>query len=417
MTNNNDKKVLNVPPSTDKGNAIRNVPPLRFPEFSGEWKEEQLDSIATLSKGVGISKEQLSEVGEPCILYGELYTKYKSEIIKQIESKTDIDCSKLKRSKANDVIIPCSGETAVDIATARCVPFDNILFGGDLNVISLHKYDGAFMSYQLNGKRKYDIARVAQGVSVVHLYGDHLKAIKTYNPTLPEQQKIAKLLSLLDERIATQNKIIEDLKKLKSAIVEMLLCNQNGESFKLRDVGCFVRGLTYANEDVTENKAATTVIRANNLNYGNNVDKDEVVYVNKTPTTSQILRKGDIVICMANGSSSLVGKNSYYPFNDGQSTIGAFCGIYRTSYPFVKWLMQSQRYKRLVYQSLQGGNGAIANLNGDDILNMSFPLIENGKSQSIIFAIDAIEKSLMVNKSLQRLYYTQKSYLLKQMFI
>lgn len=221
MTNNNDKKVLNVPPSTDKGNAIRNVPPLRFPEFSGEWKEEQLDSIATLSKGVGISKEQLSEVGEPCILYGELYTKYKSEIIKQIESKTDIDCSKLKRSKANDVIIPCSGETAVDIATARCVPFDNILFGGDLNVISLHKYDGAFMSYQLNGKRKYDIARVAQGVSVVHLYGDHLKAIKTYNPTLPEQQKIAKLLSLLDERIATQNKIIEDLNKLKSAIIEM----------------------------------------------------------------------------------------------------------------------------------------------------------------------------------------------------
>jgi type I restriction enzyme S subunit len=197
------------------------VPPLRFPEFSGEWKEEQLDSIATLSKGVGISKEQLSEVGEPCILYGELYTKYKSEIIKQIESKTDIDCSKLKRSKANDVIIPCSGETAVDIATARCVPFDNILFGGDLNVISLHKYDGAFMSYQLNGKRKYDIARVAQGVSVVHLYGDHLKAIKTYNPTLPEQQKIAKLLSLLDERIATQNKIIEDLNKLKSAIIEM----------------------------------------------------------------------------------------------------------------------------------------------------------------------------------------------------
>jgi len=192
---------------------------LRFPEFSGEWKEEQLDSIATLSKGIGISKEQLSEDGEPCILYGELYTKYKSEIIKHVESKTDIDSSKLKRSKANDVIIPCSGETAVDIATARCVPFDNILLGGDLNVISLHKYDGAFMSYQLNGKRKYDIARVAQGVSVVHLYGEHLKAIKTYNPSLPEQQKIAELLSLIDERIATQNKIIYKLKSLIRGIM------------------------------------------------------------------------------------------------------------------------------------------------------------------------------------------------------
>ena len=189
-----------------------NVPNLRFPEFTEVWKVERLDEIATLSKGVGISKEQLSNDGEPCILYGELYTKYKSEIIKEIDSRTNIDNSKLKRSKANDVIIPCSGETAIDIATARCVPFDNILLGGDLNIISLYQYDGAFMSYQLNGKRKYDIAKVAQGVSVVHLYGEHLKAIFIYNPCLQEQQKIAQILSLLDERIATQNKIIEETK-------------------------------------------------------------------------------------------------------------------------------------------------------------------------------------------------------------
>ena len=404
MANNNDKKVLNVPA-------------LRFPEFTEEWQGEQLQEIAELSKGIGISKEQLSENGTPCILYGELYTKYKSEIISKIISQTDIEKSKLKHSKQNDVIIPCSGETAIDIAVARCVPFDNVLLGGDMNVIRLHKYDGAFMAYQLNGKRKTDIAKLAQGVSVVHLYGENLKSIKTYNPSLQEQQKIVKLLSMLDERLEVQNKIIEDLKKLKSAIVEMLLCNQSGESFKLGDVGCYVRGLTYANEDVTENKAATIVIRANNLNYGSHVDKREVVYVNKTPTVSQILRKGDIVICMANGSSTLVGKNSYYPFNDRQSTIGAFCGIYRTSNPLVKWLMQSQRYKRQVYQSLQGGNGAIANLNGDDILNMSFPLIEKEKSQSIIFTIEAIEKSLVANKYIHRLYYTQKSYLLKQMFI
>lgn len=202
-----------------------------------------------------------------------------------------------------------------------------------------------------------------------------------------------------------------------SAIVEMLLCNPTGESFKLGDVGCFVRGLTYTSEDVTEDRTATTVIRSNNLNYGYDVDKEDVVYVDKTPVQSQILRKGDIVICMANGSSSLVGKNSYYPFDDGQSTIGAFCGIYRTAYPLVKWLMQSQKYKRFVYQSLQGGNGAIANLNGDDILNMSFPLMEKKKSKSIMFIIEVIEKLLTVNNGLQKLYSVQKSYLLKQMFI
>ena len=206
-----------------------NVPNLRFPEFQGEWKEKRLSEIADLFKGNGISKEQLTDTGEPCILYGELYTKYKSEVISDIFSKTDIDTRKLVKSKANDVIIPCSGETAVDIATARCVPYDNILLGGDLNIIRLYDCDGSFMSYQLNGKRKYDLAKVAQGVSVVHLYGDHLKGVKTYNPCLEEQKKIAKLLSLLDERIATQNKIIEDLKKLKSAIVEKVFCSPNQE--------------------------------------------------------------------------------------------------------------------------------------------------------------------------------------------
>ena len=82
MADNKDKKVLNVPG-------------LRFPEFTDEWKEERLDKIAELSKGVGISKEQLSEDGEPCILYGELYTKYKSEIIRKVISKTNIESSKL----------------------------------------------------------------------------------------------------------------------------------------------------------------------------------------------------------------------------------------------------------------------------------------------------------------------------------
>lgn len=189
-------------------------PSLRFPEFTGEWKEERLSEIADIYKGAGISKDQLSDNGEPCILYGELYTKYKTETITEVISRTDIDNTKLVRSKANDVIIPCSGETAEDIATARCVIKDGILLGGDLNIIRLHNYDGSFVSYQLNGKRKYDIAKVAQGVSVVHLYGEHLKGVKTVNPCLAEQKKISRFLSLLDERIAVQNRLIEKLQSL-----------------------------------------------------------------------------------------------------------------------------------------------------------------------------------------------------------
>ena len=200
---------------------------MRFPEFTEEWEETTLGKISEITKGSGISKDQLSEQGSPCILYGELYTKYKSEIIDEVYSRTELDSSSLVKSKANDVIIPCSGETAIDISTARCVPFNNILLGGDLNIIRLKHDDGGFFAYQLNGARKKDIARVAQGVSVVHLYGENLKHIRVYHPAIEEQKKITRLLSLIDERIATQNKIIEDLKKLKSAIIEKVFCPPN----------------------------------------------------------------------------------------------------------------------------------------------------------------------------------------------
>lgn len=397
---------------------MNNVPNLRFPEFQGVWKEERLADIAKFYKGTGISKDQLSDEGEPCILYGELYTKYKSETIGKVISKTNIDNTKLVKSKTNDVIIPCSGETAEDIATARCVLNDNILLGGDLNIIRLHGYDGTFMSYQLNGKRKYDIARVAQGVSVVHLYGEHLKGVKTINPCLEEQKKIANLLSLLDERIATQNKIIEDLKKLKCAIIEKVLNNSSCDKLRLGDVGSYIRGLTYSSNDVVECNG-TLVMRSNNIVNGSSLDyTNNVVSVNKQISQEQQLQDGDIIICMANGSSALVGKSSFY---DGKCslpiTVGAFCGIYRSKMPITKWLFQTNRYRRYIWNSLQGGNGAIANLNSEDILRMSFPLPDKQTVEHCTKLLSSLESLIESNVSLCSMFSQQKEYLLRQMFI
>ena len=158
------------------------------------------------------------------------------------------------RSKANDVIIPCSGETAEDIATARCVLNGNILLGGDLNIIRLHGYDGTFMSYQLNGKRKYDIAKVAQGVSVVHLYGEHLKGVKTINPCLTEQKKITSLLTLLDERIATQNKIIDKLQSLIKGISSKIFTSIKGVVYRMGDIATITNGNSNVQDAIAESK-------------------------------------------------------------------------------------------------------------------------------------------------------------------
>ena len=267
------------------------VPNLRFPEFQGEWEEERLSDIADLYKGTGISKDQLSEEGEPCILYGELYTKYKSETIKEVISKTSIDNAKLVRSKANDVIIPCSGETAEDIATARCVLKDNILLGGDLNIIRLRGYDGSFMSYQLNGKRKYDIAKVAQGVSVVHLYGEHLKGVKTINPCLEEQKKIASLLALLDERIATQNKIIDKLQSLIKGINRKVF-DGVGLSYKLSDA-CVIKS-GYSGTQLVK-KEGLKVSRIETIS-GHRINLERIGYVKTFKNSEDYkLRIGDIL--------------------------------------------------------------------------------------------------------------------------
>ena len=361
----------------NKDKKILNVPPLRFPEFTEEWKAEQLDNIATLSKGIGISKEQLSEDGEPCILYGELYTKYKSEIIKQVESKTDINGSKLKRSKANDVIIPCSGETAVDIATARCVPFDNILFGGDLNVISLHQYDGAFMSYQLNGKRKYDIARVAQGVSIVHLYGEHLKAIKTYNPTLPEQQKIAKLLSLLDDRIDTQNKIIEDLKKLKSAISKYLFARKDllETTICLSNIATLKNG--YAFQSGKYNALGKwkilTITNVSGERYINDEDYNCIINLPNDIQDHQVLKEGDILISLTGnvGRVSLC-KDGDYLLNQ---RVGLLQLAKNVNQEFLYQILSSQRFENSMIACGQGA--AQMNIGKGDVESYVLPYSSN----------------------------------------
>ena len=397
-------------------NKFLNVPALLFPEFTDEWHKQSLGEIGETIIGLTYKPSDVVESNGTIVL--------RSSNIKN----GVIDYSDLVRvnkpikeriiTKENDILICARNGSQRLIGKNAIIKKEdaNNTFGAFMMVY--RSKDNPFILPLLSTKRYFSQVGENLGARINQITTSDFNGFDFYFPNShAERAKIAELFRLIDERIATQNKIIEDLKKLKSAIVEMILCKQGGVLLKLGDVGSFIRGLTYSSEDIAEDINATTVIRANNLNYGNNVSKKDVVYVNKKPTEIQILRKGDIVICMANGSSSLVGKNSYYSFDDRQSTIGAFCGIYRSSQPLVKWLMQSQRYRRLVYQSLQGGNGAIANLNGDDILNMTFYVVEDKKSVSILSALVLIENSIAVNEKLQELYSMQKEYLLQHLFI
>ena len=367
----------------------------------------------------------MTDTGEPCILYGELYTKYKSEIISDIFSKTDIDTRKLVKSKANDVIIPCSGETAVDIATARCVPYDNILLGGDLNIIRLYDCDGSFMSYQLNGKRKYDIAKVAQGVSVVHLYGDHLKGVKTYNPCLEEQKKIVRLLSLLDERIATQSKIIDKLQSLIKGMEDNLLDNPLWKKTYLRSFMQFFPTNSLSWEQLSYKEGA---IR--NLHYGlihgfqtRGINSASLPMIKNEAVPKQytLCQVGDVAFADASEDTGEIAKSVEFVDTIEGNTI---CGLHtihgrdiknRTVVGFKGFAFNSRYFHNQIKRLAQGTKVFSITANNLSSCYVYLPDLETQKA--IVNLLKTYEAKLLVSKRLLEHYEKQKQYLLRQMFI
>ena len=196
-------------------------PLLRFRNFQGIWNTSTLNKLGTFQKGAPLSKADISCGGTPFILYGELYTTYK-EITKEVYRKTEKKVDKIYLSKVGDVIIPTSGETPEEIATATCVMLDNVILAGDLLIFRTANVLGQIVSYTINHIVNTQISRIAQGKSVVHIQSSELGKIKIHYPSLPEQEKIAAFLSLVDARIEKQRQLVESLKKYKRGLLSAI---------------------------------------------------------------------------------------------------------------------------------------------------------------------------------------------------
>ena len=385
--------------SETQKNKKPNVPNLRFPGFEGEWESCELGEIAEFSKGAGISKDQRSSDGNPCILYGELYTTYLTEIIDEVVSKTNLDPTGLVRSKVNDIIIPASGETAIDISTARCVLQDDVLLGGDLNIIRLFNQDGRFFSYQLNGVRKKDIARIAHGVSIVHLHGNALSHITVNYPSRSEQEKISSLLSLIDQRIAIQNKVIE-----VSLILKKVLCHKLFDSSKnsvsLASIADIEMGQSPDSSSYNRDSLGIPLIQ------GNLDIKDG----NTAPSiwTTQITKQceiGDVILTVR----APVGEVAISSHN---ACIGrGVCRIRSRSST-----LSSNIFQYLSFFSDWGHyeqGSTFTAINRKDIEKLSIPLL----SPHELRLLSNIDEHLRISRFLLRKYCSFKDSCLKQMFV
>lgn len=398
-----------------KGSKNLNVPHLRFPEFSGEWKKCIIQDYGEVITGNTPPTNNAEYYNNGSYLWAspaDLGTGKKIN-----DTKTKLSESGFKKTRIipkGSILVTCIGSTIGKIGMAVETMSSNQQIN---SIIVNEKSNNDFVYYAISRAFPRYLSEV--GVQAVPILSkSNFEKLPNYTTSIEEQDKTGYFLNLLDERIATQNKIIEDLKKLKCAIIEKVLNGNNANNLRLGDVGSYIRGLTYSSDDVVEYNS-TLVMRSNNIVNGSLLDyQNNVVSVNKQISQEQQLQDGDIIICMANGSSALVGKSSFY---DGKCispiTVGAFCGIYRSKTAITKWLFQTNRYRRYIWNSLQGGNGAIANLNSEDILRMSFPLPDKQTAKRCIKLLSSLESLIESNISLCSKFFQQKEYLLRQMFI
>lgn len=198
-------------------------PEIRFAGFTDAWERRKLGELADFGKGQGYTKSDLRETGNPIIMYGRLYTKYQT-IISEVDTFVDVIIADAVFSKGGEVILPSSGETAEDIAIASSVEKAGLLLGGGLNVVFPNQdIESRFLAIEISfGTPHDDLAKRAQGKSIVHLYNEDLKEVLVSYPSIEEQKSIASLFSNLDHLITLQQQSLEKLKTLKKAFLEKM---------------------------------------------------------------------------------------------------------------------------------------------------------------------------------------------------
>jgi len=176
-------------------------PEIRFKGFTDPWEQRKAIDIADYSKGNGYSKGDLTDAGTPIILYGRLYTKYQFAI-------SEVDTFAFPRngavySQGNEVIVPASGETAEDIARASAVEKSGVLLGGDLNILRPFDFiNPLFLALAIsNGEPQKELAKKAQGKSVVHIHNTDIQEVTIAYPSRTEQDRIVSVFRQLDNLI------------------------------------------------------------------------------------------------------------------------------------------------------------------------------------------------------------------------
>jgi len=409
MAENKEKKVLNVPN-------------LRFPEFEGEWKKCRFKDVVRLFRGSSPRPiiEYLTtdnEEGVNWVKIGDVPTS--GRIITSTEEKITKEGAK----KSRHVYV---GDLILSNSMSYGLPYIMGIEG------CIH--DGWFVlrDYEQNFNKDYlcnllisDIVqkqykKIAAGGVVQNISSDLVNSVYISIPSLDEQRKIAGLLSLIDERIATQNKIIDKLKSLIKGLNNHLYQQYGNEiETSFADLGVSYSGLS--GKTATDFGSGKPFITYLNVYSNNVIEETSYQYVRMGENEKQnIVRYGDVLFTLSSETPEEVGIGSVFLGNQ-EVYLNSFCfGVHITNIqkvfsPYLSYYISTTQFRKFIYPFAQGSTRF--NLCKADFEKSKFKLPSLENQKRIYESLKCLSGKVAAEDAILKQYHSQKQYLLRQMFI
>ena len=391
----------------NKDKKVLNVPHLRFPEFSGEWKKHSLGEIGETIIGLtykpsdvvdnnGIIVFRSSNIKNGMIDYSDLV-----RVNKHIKDKII--------TKENDILVCARNGSQRLIGKNAIIKQEdaNNTFGAFMMVYRAN--DNPFILPLLSTKKYFSQVGENLGARINQITTSDFNGFEFYFPeNHAERTKIAELFRLLDERIATQNKIIEDLKKLKSAIIDQLYSAIKGKGYSYRQIFEIVnernKQLEYSN--ILSASQEKGMVNREDLNLDIQFERSNI-------NTYKVVRKGDYVIHLRSFQGG-------YAFSDKIGVCSPAYTILRPNdlleFRYLSYYFTSQKFIKsliIVTYGIRDGRS----INVEEWLDMKTTIPQKEQQRHIVDTIRNIEKKIE-NEELYASYLSkQKQYLLRQLFI
>ena len=391
---------------------------MRFSEFQGEWEKHGLSEYLDFKNGLNPDSKRFGKgikfisvmdiLNNPVITY---------DCIRASVQATDTEISSFSVENG-DILFQRSSETLEDVGRANVYIDDRVAVFGGFVIRGKKKanYNPLFFRYLLSSPyARKRIIPMGAGAQHFNIGQEGLSKVLLNFPSIEEQTKIASLLHLLDERIATQSKLIEDLKKLKSAIIDYAINSLDTDFAKFGSL------YEMAGEGGTPTTSNASFYDNGNIPFIKIDDlKQKYLTENKDFITELGLQKSSAwlvpthSILFSNGAT--IGEISIttYPVCTKQGILG-IVPKQNIDVEFLYYFMSSSYFKKAVRRIVTEGTMKTAYLK--DINNILCPIPTKEKQQEIAKMPSTLNSKIDFEQSILKLFCSQKQYLLRQMFI